>query len=99
MLHLLLTHYNNGYVEKYCRAVQATDDMAHEHCRRYTKGYRHTQNMLLIHYNNSYVEKYCKAGQATDDMAHARCRLYTKGYRHTLRICYTYCLRTTTMVT
>ena len=92
---------NNDYVEKYCRAEQATDDMAHAHCRLCTIGYTHTLRMLhllLTHYNNDYVEKYCRAEQATDDMAHVHCRLCTKGYRHTLRICYTCCLSTTTMI-
>jgi len=70
------------------------------------KSWREKQNTHFV-FNNIFflrkscllwdnVEKYCKAGQ--DNIAHARCRLYTKGYRHTLRICYTYCFSTTTML-
>jgi hypothetical protein len=45
------------------------------------------------------VEKYCRAGQATrDNMAHAHCVPDAWMYKHTLRMCYTYCFYTVTIV-
>jgi len=45
------------------------------------------------------VEKYCGASQATDDnIALARCMLDTQSYKHILRMCFTYCFFTATVV-
>ena len=53
----LKSHLLRDYVEKYCRAGQATDDnMAHAHCMLDIKGYKHTitEYVILIpfHCNN-----------------------------------------------
>jgi len=45
------------------------------------------------------VEKYCRVGQATNEnTAHALCMIDTEGYRQALRICYTDCFSSATMV-
>jgi hypothetical protein len=75
-------------------------NVSDESCKKYQNLHFMINNFFrkLCHLWDN-VEKYSKAGQAIDDnVAHVHCMLDTWGYEHILRVCKTYCLSTTTMV-
>jgi hypothetical protein len=85
--HSILLRMQN-VLDKSCRENQNTHFMLNN--ISFTKSWHLWDN----------VEKYCRIGQATDDnMANVHCMLHTKDCKYTLRLCYSYCISTPTMIT